>query len=77
MTIRAMVTMCYFEDGITLKRRTGEIRICFKDTRMCANTAAFGRTISQTDKPRTDHTVASPDPDANSGFPDWEVTVLY
>ena len=43
----------------------------FKDALMCANAAGFGHTISQAGKPRADRAVTSPD--ANSGFPDWEI----
>ena len=66
-----MVARCYFEDGVSLKRRTAEFRMRFKDALMCANAAGFGRTISQAGKPRAGRAVTSPD--ANSGFPDWEV----
>ena len=70
---RAMTVMCYFEDGIVLKRRTTEfiVRMCLQDALMCANAAGFGRTVSQAGKPRAGHAVASPD--VNSAFPDWEV----
>ena len=63
--------MCYFEDGIPLKRRTAGFRMRFKDALVFANAAGFGRTISQAGKPRTDRPVTSPD--TNSAFPDWEV----
>ena len=65
------MSRCYFEDGISLKRRTGEFRMRFKDELMCAHTTGFGRTISQVDKPRAGRTVTSPD--GNSDFPDWEI----
>ena len=71
LAYRAMVARCYFEDGISLKRRTAEFRMRFKDALMCANAAGFGRTISQAGKPRAGRAVTSPD--ANSGFPDWEI----
>ena len=71
LAYRAMVARCYFEDGVSLKRRTAEFRMRFKDALMCANAAGFGRTISQAGKPRAGRAVTSPD--ANSGFPDWEI----
>ena len=70
LAYRTMVAMCYFEDGISLKRRTA-FRMRFKDTLMCANAAGFGRTIPQAGKPSAGRAVTSPD--ANSGFPDWEI----
>ena len=77
IVFRAMVAMCYSEDGIPSKRRTAdhEFRMRFKDALMCANVAGFGRTISQAGKPRlrAGHVVASPDANSRSGFPDWEV----
>ena len=51
LAYRVMVVMCYFEDGIPLKRRTAEFRMRFKDALMCANAAGFGRTISQAGNP--------------------------
>ena len=68
LACRAMAAMCYFEDGISLQRRTAEFRMRFKDALMCANAAGFGRTIPQAGKPRAGRAVTSPD--ANSGFPD-------
>ena len=58
---RALAAMCYFEDGIPLKRRTSEFRMRFKDALMCANVVGFRRTISQAGKPRAGRAVTSPD----------------
>ena len=43
---RSMMAMCYFEDGISLKRRTVEFRMRSKDALMFVNATGFGRTNS-------------------------------
>ena len=68
LAYRAMAAMCYFEDGISLKRRTTEFRMRFKDALMCANAAGFGRTISQAGKPRAGRAVTSPDANSAMAF---------
>ena len=70
-----IITMAFrkmlFEDGIPLKKRTAAFRMQFKDALMCANASGFGRTLSVTGRPRAGCRISSPD--ANGGFPDWEV----
>ena len=71
MAYKAMVSKMLFEDGIPLKKRTAAFRMQFKDALMCANASGFGRTLSVTGRPRAGCRISSPD--ANGGFPDWEV----
>ena len=53
ISYRAMVALCYFEDGIALKRRTVEFRMRFN--MLPGNATGFGHTIPQADKPRAGH----------------------
>ena len=68
---RANVSKMYFEDGISLKRRTAEFRMRFKDALMAANATGFGTTLAAAGHPRAGRTASSPF--ALGGLPPWEV----
>ena len=66
-----MSSLLYFEDGVSLKRRTAAFRTRFKDALMVANANGFGSTLAHAGTPRAGK-ILSP-AEAYGGLPDWEV----
>ena len=71
LAFQGMASRQVFEDGVSLKRRTAQFRMEFKDALMCANASGFGHTLSVAGRPRAGHHTSSLG--ANCGIPDWEV----
>ena len=67
----AMASLQYFEDGISLKRRTAAFRTRFKDALMVANANGFGSTLAHAGRPRNGQLLSPAD--AYGGLPGWEV----
>jgi hypothetical protein len=65
------VSTQYFEDGLSLKRRTAAFRTRFKDALMVANANGFGSTLAHAGTPRAGKFLSPAD--AFGGLPDWEV----
>jgi hypothetical protein len=65
------ISMMYFEDGISIKRKTAEFRMRFKDALMVANANGFGKTLSVAGQMRVGMNVVSPHD--FGGLPSWEV----
>jgi hypothetical protein len=66
-----MMSLLYFEDGVTLKRRTAAFRTRFKDALMVANANGFGATLAHAGTPRAGKTLSPAE--AYGGLPHWEV----
>ena len=66
----SLVSSQYFEDGVTLKRRTAQFRCRFKDALMAANANGFGTTLAHAGTPRAGKLLSPAD--AFGGLPDWE-----
>jgi hypothetical protein len=65
----------YFEDGISLKRRTADFRMRFKDALMVANANGFGTTLSAAGQVRAGmRPVSAFD---HGGLPSWEVDPVH
>jgi hypothetical protein len=68
---RANISRKYFEDGISIKRRTADFRMRFKDALMVANANGFGTTLSAAGMPRAGMKPVSAFD--HGGLPPWEV----
>ena len=70
-TYRTHIGKMYFEDGVSLKRKTAEFRMRFKDALMNANAQGFGSTLAAAGQMRLGmNAVSAYD---FGGLPSWEV----
>jgi len=67
---RTSLSSKFFEDGISVTRRTAEFRARFKDALMVANAAGFGTTLAAAGVPRVGKAVSSAFD--RGGLPPWE-----
>ena len=70
---KASLSFLFFEDGISVKKRTAEFRGRFKDALMVANANGFGTTLAAAGMPMVGSRVSSVYD--RGGLPPWELSV--
>jgi hypothetical protein len=70
---KASLSFRFFEDGISIKKRTAEFRGRFKDALMVAISNGFGTTLAAAGMPMVGKRVSSAYD--HGGLPPWEVSV--
>lgn len=66
----AKISRLFFEDGISVKRKSAEFRTRFKDAIMIANAAGFGTTLGTAGTPRLVR--QAPSAFDHAGIPPWQ-----